>query len=296
MNNEIGLVILTHNRPHFAQALWNQLYDNVKDIGISHTIIVNDGKPIFVDSSNKWTTDITDTRLEFHEVVIHQNEVNLGIGKSKNIGLRYLMEQGCKHLFLLEDDVVVKNINVFQKYIDTSRTTGIQHLNYGPGSPFNRKQIQSFDLHNRHELSTDSTPNPKLVIDYGTSKIALYEHSVGMFSYFTRAIIEEVGYMDEQFVNAWEHVEHTYRIIKAGGHPPFWTFADISDSDDYLGSQKEAISESTTSKNQDAWLKNVYEGRELYKSKHGYYPNTTPLASKEEVIESLKNIKTKWKI
>jgi cysteine synthase len=59
------------------------------------------------------------------------------------------------------------------------KASGIHHFNYGPGSPFNRKQtIQNFDLHNRHLLDQYTEPNPKLVVDYGKAKVSLFEHTI----------------------------------------------------------------------------------------------------------------------
>lgn len=44
-----------------------------------------------------------------------------------------------------------------------------------------------------------------------------------------------VGLMDEMYINAVEHIEHTYRLMKFGyccGR--FWAFPDIADSEKYL--------------------------------------------------------------
>jgi GT2 family glycosyltransferase len=112
-----------------------------------------------------------------------------------------------------------------------------------------------------------------------------------MLSFFTRNVIEKVGYFDERFFNAWDHVDHTYRIIKAGYHPPFWWFADIENSHEYIEEAKEAITKSAIAKDSQEWIENVHKGRELYLQKHGHYPNQPPISSKEEVIQTLKKIK-----
>jgi hypothetical protein len=188
--------------------------------------------------------------------------------------------------------MLILDKTVFDKYIAASKVSGIQHFNYGPGSPFNRKQvIQNFDLHNRHLLDQHSAPNPRLVVDYGDVKVALYEHTVAMFSFFTKEVLEKVGYIDEEYYNAWEHVDHTYRIIKAGYHPPFWWFADIANSERYLTEAPGAIDNSSIANKSDQWQKNVYEGREIYLRKHGHYPNQPPYVSRQEVINTMKKLK-----
>jgi hypothetical protein len=44
-----------------------------------------------------------------------------------------------------------------------------------------------------------------------------------------------VGLMDEMYINAVEHIEHTYRLMKLGYCCGcFWAFPDIADSEEYL--------------------------------------------------------------
>lgn len=286
MAEKIGVGIVTCNRPHYLKGLLDSI---PQECGIDELIIVNDGIPLSKDVASMGNG------YDFSYVAWLQNNVNLGVGKSKNRALKYLYEKGCDYIFLIEDDMVILDPAVFQQYIEGSKVSGIQHFNYGPGSPFNRKQtIRDFDLHNRHLLSQDTEPNPKLILDYKTCKIALYEHTVAMFSFFTREIIEKVGYIDEQFYNAWEHVDHTYCIIKAGYHPPFWWFADLANSHELLTEAPGAIDNSSIANKTEQWQKNVYGGRELYLKKHGHYPNQPPYVSKEEVIDTIKQIKNNY--
>lgn len=267
---KIGIGIITCNRIDFLK----QLLESIADCSWSDLIIVNDGNKL---------------DLGGYSYYIHNNEKNLGVGKSKNIAMKHLLDKGCDYIFIIEDDMIVLDTTVFDKYIEASKVSGIHHFNYGPGSPFNRKQtIQNFDLHNRHLLDQQSEPIPKAIIDYGSCKISLFEHTVAMFSFFTREVLEKVGFIDEDFYNAWEHVDHTYRIIKAGYHPPFWWFADIYDSHKLLTEAPGAIDNSSIANKTEQWEKNVYGGREIYKEKHGHYPNQPPYVTKEQVIQTIK--------
>jgi GT2 family glycosyltransferase len=272
---KIGVGIITCNRPDYLRNLLNTIpYSKINEL-----VVVNDGSPI------------NDFDLSFG--VWLDNPKNLGVGKSKNKAMKYLYDKDCDYIFIIEDDMLIKNGEIFDKYIKAFKLSGIHHFNYGPGSPFNRKQtIQNFDLHNRHLLDQHSEPNPKIVIEYSKDlKIALYEHTVAMFSFFTREVLEKVGYIDEEFYNAWEHVDHTYRIIKAGYHPPFWWFADLADSTEYLTEAPGAIDNSSIANKSEQWAKNVYGGREIYLRKHGHYPNQPPFVGKEEVIQIIKKLK-----
>ena len=275
--SKIGVGIITCNRLDF----FKNCLESVLPCSLDELVIVNDG------------SDTEEFRgIDKGPGVVLQNSVNLGVGKAKNRALKHLVDRGCDYIFLLEDDMLILDKTVFDEYIAASEVSGIQHFNYGPGSPFNRKQvIQNFDLHNRHLLDQHSAPNPRLVVDYGDVKVALYEHTVAMFSFFTKEVLEEVGYIDEEYYNAWEHVDHTYRIIKAGYHPPFWWFADIANSERYLTEAPGAIDNSSIANKSDQWQKNVYEGREIYLRKHGHYPNQPPYVSRQEVINTMKKLK-----
>lgn len=224
-----------------------------------------------------------------------EHKENKGVGVSKNDLLRLaLSKPEVEHIFLLEDDMLVIDPDVFNVYVKSAMKSGIYHLNYGPGSPFNRKQDFEFDLHNRHECKHDTPLNPKLKVDYGDGvELWFYEHTVAMLSYFHRSVLEEVGLHDENFYNAWEHVDLTYRIIKAGHHPPFWFFADVANSDKLISEAPNAIADSTIAKDTKQWEENVYGGREIYRKKHGHYPNQPPFSSREDALRSIKILKRK---
>lgn len=283
MAEKIGVGIITCNRPQYLKGLLDSM---PVDCGINELIVVNDGAPLSEDVAS------LGAGYDFTHIPWLQNEVNIGVGKSKNRALKYLYDKGCDYLFLIEDDMIIKDATVFKQYINAYKESGIHHFNYGPGSPFNRKQvIQNFDLHNRHLLSQDTDPNPKMILEYKTCKLALYEHTVAMFSFFTKDVIEQVGYIDERFYNAWEHVDHTYCIIKAGYHPPFWWFADLANSHELITEAPGAIDNSSIANKTEQWQKNIHNGREVYLQKHGHYPNQPPYVSKEQVIEIVKKLK-----
>lgn len=278
MTGKIGVGIITCNRLDY----FRRCYQSMPFQKIDELIIVNDGD-VFTEKDKEFVNE------KLH--VIAQHSRNKGVGISKNDALKFLLGQDCEHIFLFEDDMIVKDSNVFDIYIKASKVSGIRHFNYGPGSPFNRKQDpgQRIELDTRHLLKQDSPPNPRLVIDYGNNiRIALYEHTVAMFTYFHRTVLEAVGLHDDQFYNAWEHVDLTYRIIKAGFHPPFWWFADVVDSDKLICEAPGAIDNSSIANKKEEWYKNVYGGREKYLAKHGHYPNQPPIYSEEQVIRILK--------
>jgi GT2 family glycosyltransferase len=275
MTDKIGVGIITCNRPEYLRKLMNSLVPCEKDI--DELVVVNDGSPI--------------TQFDLSQGTWIDNKENLGVAKSKNIAMQHLLDHACTHIFIIEDDVEILDRAVFQKYIEASKLTGILHFNFGPGTPFNRIQSINGDVHNRHLLDQNSKPNPRIIVDYNNIQIALYTHIAGTFSYFHKAVLNKVGLIDEQFYNAWDHVEHTYRIIQKGYHPPFWWFADLSNSDQLLTIQSAALDNSAIAKSKE-WYDNLRQGMEKYKRKHGWIPNQTPHTDQRDVLEFLRNLKS----
>jgi len=276
MNNKIGLGIVTCNKPdRLAQSGATVPVDMLDEI-----VIVNDGEPY--DSYPI-------------ECKVIQHKKNMCVGVAKNSAMRHLMQAGCDHIFIMEDDVIIKDPRVFKAYIEAAEKSGIWHMNYALQGPANRKQVtqQPMNVEKRHELDQESEPNPRAVIDYDGTDIAFYPNSVGAFSYFYRGVIKAVGYHDEKFKNAWEHVEHTYRIIKAGLHPPFWWFADIANSGEYLTDIPGCIENSTIAHTPE-WMSNFQQGMAWFKYKHQSTPQELPDTPSEQVLAKLDFIKNHY--
>ena len=254
---KIGVGIVTYNRFELVRKCYNSLPKEL----IDEIVIVSDGEPLPFDISKG---------------VILQNDTNLGVGKSKNRALQYLKDKNCDYYFLIEDDIFIKNPEVFQKYIDTYLVTGIHHLNYSQHGMMNKSW-------------PGGKPAPKLVIDCKKLSVVLYTHCVGACSFYTKECIDKVGLIDERYFNACEHVDHTYEIIKAGMHPPFWYFADIENSWEYLGDEEWSIEKSTISSRPNH-KQMMSEADRVFVQKHGCVPTQIPLASVSEVASYFKNL------
>ncbi|WP_051526789.1 glycosyltransferase family 2 protein [Alkanindiges illinoisensis] len=202
-DEKIGVAIITYNRPDGLEKLFNSLPHEFIDC----FIIINDGKPI--------VSDIIPAQY------ISNNIHNLGVGKSKNKALKYLMDNQMDHYFIFEDDVHIINQEIFHAYIQASKTTGIHHFNSA--------------LHVAENKKSNGQPNPLIKIIYPNDvKISFYFTCCGVFSYYSKKCLLTVGLMDEQFFNAAEHIDHTLRCSQMNMHSDFWYFADISDSYIYL--------------------------------------------------------------
>jgi len=257
MSNKIGLGIMTYKRPDY----FKKIFASVPKEAVHELVVVNDGTP--------YDFDIDATLI--------QHETNKGIGVSKNDAMKHLLERGCEYIFLMEDDIIIKDSSVFERYINASKETGIQHFNYSQHGLMNK-------------FPNSETPNPRVKIDYKNDvSVELYPHCVGAFCFYTKKCLDKVGLMDENFFNATEHLEHTYNIIKNDMHPPFWWFADIANSNKYLADIPWSVSTSTISSS-PKHNETVLRGLNYFHKKHGEELLKIPSLSITEVQNKLKNI------
>ncbi|WP_147198515.1 hypothetical protein AAGQ96_12635 [Pantoea sp. MBD-2R] len=260
---KIGVGIVTYNRKPGLLKLYQSLPRDIIDT----LIVVNDG-----DYYPELAT------LDCH---LHHNEVNQGVGRSKNIALRYLQEQQVDHFFLIEDDIYVKNPAVFERYITLSARTGVQHFN--------------FSQHGDKNITADGQPRPRYVMNYGDFYMPLYPACVGAFCYYSKACLEKAGLMDEIYYNAVEHLDHTYGIIKAGLHPSYHYFPDIENSGDYLGDEGWSPQQSTISGKLSSRAISLVAAT-YFKEKHGCLPPEFPVVSHDAVKRELNTLKRRFAV
>ena len=98
-------------------------------------------------------------------------------------------------------------------------------------------------------------------------QLLCYPQLTGAFSYYSREAVEKGGYMDENFRNALEHVEHTYRLAAAGYTLPFWYFADHPLNCEFFEEQPQAIEKSVI--RHGDWENNYERAKSYWISKHG---------------------------
>lgn len=257
MSNKIGVGIVTCNRQDFFEKCINSIPD------IDTLVVVNDGKP-YPDSAYP---------SKVKEVI--QHPTNKCVGVSKNQALRYLIQDGCDYLFLIEDDMIIKNPEVFNVYINTGKTTGLGRLSFGYHGPANK---------------INGVPSARTIIEYPNNiKIALNRHSVGSFCYYAKGIVKNIGYIDEKYQNCWEHIDHDVMAIKAGFLPAYWWWPDVADSYEYIDELACSEVNSVIRKTQE-WHKNMQMGAMWFKHKHEFLPTQVPDVTLNEVKEELKKI------
>lgn len=292
INNEtIGVGIVTYNRPDNFDRLFQSLLP-CRDI-IDRLVIVQDGSKND-DGGVSYIGGCLDQwgGKGYQSMTIKYGR-NQGVAKCKNDCFDYLLNGSvhclwkgsdpCDHMFLIEDDMILKDPKIFEKYIEASKVSGIQHMMFGYHGPANKNGISK------------GLPCPRLVINYSDDvAVALNRHCVGAFCYYSRAALEQCQMIDEKFKNAFDHVSHSYEIALKGYSTPYWWWADLANSMDYIEEQMCSEESSTikTPERMTEWRNNIEESMNYFKEKFGvmpFGPHGVPDIPESEVLTFLKS-------
>jgi hypothetical protein len=254
--SKIFVSILTYNRPDY----YKQVISSIPRHKIDFLHTVNDGERFYVNSND------VDS--------VCYNQEQLGIAKSKNKALQFALDNGYEHIFLIEDDVLIKDENVFDVYIKHANTFGIHHLNFLKIAG-NEKTIKYI-----HEA-----PNG--------CALGFYHNPQGAFQYYNASIIKKLGFFDENFKNAFEHVSHEYTLSLAKVVPPFWMFPDVLDSEKYL-TTIEGSDENSTITNVGKYKENVQQSAEYFVKKHGLFTTQIHQPSINELKKTLMHLESNY--
>jgi GT2 family glycosyltransferase len=255
-SQKIGVAIITYNRPEY----YKKVLERIPRHKINYLVVINDGENAYGDHKDA-------------DFVIH-NKTQLGVAKSKNKAIKELINLECEHLFLIEDDILIKNENVFEEYIKAANSTGIHHLCFEKVAG-NEKSLKYI-----HE-------QPDGV------KVGFYHNPQGAFMYVNAKLIKKLGYFDEDYTNAFEHIDFAYNLIQKKVAPPFWYFPDIYNSDEYLEEIK-GSSESSTITNKEKYQENWQKSAEYFTKKWGYFTNTIQDVGVKKLLKSLINLQINY--
>lgn len=255
----VGVGVITCNRSD----MYKICIDSIQEEWYDELVTINDGEDIEVSKGDYIKTSGGE-----------------GVGKAKNKALKYLLDKGCDYIVLVEDDMKFTD-NIFAAYIDAYKKTGIHHFMFAYHGPANKAGISY------------GKPVPRLIFDYGPFdevRIALNRHCVGAVTFYTKESLEKVGLYDEQYTNAFEHVDHSYMLAKQGFSTPYWWWADLANSLDYVQEQK-CSEESSAIRPRNDWQSNIQTAANIFVSKHGVSPVSVPDTARDEVINIIKNFR-----
>ena len=264
IKEKIGVGIITCDR----NEMFNVCFESLNDEWYDELVVVDDSKK--------------EGPHERKGVEFIRTEGGEGVGKAKNKAFEHLLDKGCDYIILVEDDMKFKG-NLFEQYINAYKKTGIEHFMFAYHGPANK------------EMVSGGPPRPRKVVDYYKFKISLNKNCVGAVCFYTRNCLEKVGLFDENYTNAFEHVDHSYELSKQGFTTPYWWWPDIANSLDYV--EEQACSEQSSAIRPRAdWQTNINESWSYFENKHGIGPTSVKDTSFQNVSEYLKIKKSKSKV
>ena len=249
----IGLGIVTYQRPDYFKQCVDSVVQNALET-VDVCFAYNDGSKVGA-SDYRRIYKALDPRIKYR-----YNPKNQGVAHSKNYLLKRMMDAGCDYMFIIEDDILIKSPKAITEYIRLSKESGIEHFLFAHHGPANIGML--------------------FMSEKG---VDLYTACVGAYCMYTRQVIEEVGYFDEEMFNAMEHVEHTFRIARAGYSTPIPTFPDLTKSREYLEEIPGSIDNSSIKARLD-WTPNIIMALERWKEKDPEFPYAEKLIKIKEEL------------
>lgn len=178
----ISISITTFNRPEVLE--WSlRHFSKYKTFYDSDIVIVDDNSSHKIHLKNEAV-------CKKYGFKYFYNTTREGIAKSKNIGLKYFKDK--EFYILFDDDCFPKSDNYDLTFIEAFQKTGIEHFVYTKEVDY----IRSILKNEMYEV---------------------FESCFGMCLFFTKNIIDNIGYFDEEFgMYGYEHAEMSQRAFLNG--------------------------------------------------------------------------------
>jgi glycosyltransferase involved in cell wall biosynthesis len=173
------------NRPEYCERAVKSVRKHLTEV-VDHIVVVNDGS----DAKHNGAYRRVEKAVQSFGGNYVPLEVNGGVAKAKNTGIRYLLnERKCDVIFVMEDDLIIQSSDAVTEYLRVMQDTGVSHFAFAHHGPAN-------------------IGGPVETV----GEVEYYGHSVGAWTMFTADDLNEYGLLDEQFHNSMEHVEHEIRL------------------------------------------------------------------------------------
>ena len=223
----VGITICSLNRPEYAEKCVKSVRKHLTNV-VDHIVFVNDGS----DPKHNGSYRRVEKAVQSMNGTYIGCDVNGGVAVAKNIGIRLLLSKDCDWIFTLEDDILIKSPKAVTEYIRIAEDAGVTHMSFAHHGPANAGGLP---------VGADGD------VEY-------YFHSIGAWCLFSRDDLIKHGLFDENFVRAWEHVEHELRL----GIEPH-RFPDIAGSSEYLQEIPNSIEHSSIRPLPD-WSQRIRDG------------------------------------
>lgn len=253
---KIGVGIVTYNSEDYYKALYESLpFDRFNTL-----VTVNGGKKYKDTYKGNWI----------------QHSENVYPSVCRNDCINFLLQRSCEHIFIIEDDMILKSSEIFDTYIQASKESGLKYFSFVSTS---------------WESGSPAGRIPRLTVEYKNNiSISFYKNMCNEFTYHHKTCYEKVGLYDTNFRDPFD-IDLAYRESRQDYAAPFWWFADITDSDKFIMNNPNAVSRLQGQRADGSREQRIQKEWNYFVKKHGIMVNQIPDVNKDWVITKLKKIK-----
>ena len=253
---KIGVGITTYN----SEDYFKSLYETLPLEKINELVVVNGGDKYKNEYKSNWI----------------QHYKNCYPSVCRNDCINFLLQRSCEHIFIIEDDMLLKSSDIFDKYIQASKESGLKYFSFVSTS---------------WESGEPGKRTPRLTVEYKNNvSISFYKNMCNEFTYHHKSCYEKVGLYDTNYRDPWD-IDMTYRESRQDYAAPFWWFADITNSDNLIRNNPNAVSRLQGERVDGSREQRIQKEWEYFIKKHGIMVNQIPDVHKDWVITKLKQIK-----
>jgi len=191
---KIGVIIVTFNGMQWIEKCLKSTLNSSKQV------------EVIVIDNNSTDGTVSYIKKQYPEVIVLEQETNLGFGKANNLGMSYALRNNCDYVFLLNQDAYLE-VDTIYRMIEVHKN----NLHYGVLSPIH--------LNGKGDK-----------LDKNFSNYISYNKSTNFYSDFILNNVKETPY-EVPFVNAaaWLIPKSTLKLV--GGFDPL--FFHYGEDDNY---------------------------------------------------------------
>ncbi|MEX0610404.1 MAG: glycosyltransferase family 2 protein [Balneolaceae bacterium] len=182
---------------------WNNYEDSYRCIESVQKVNYANYKIVLVDNAST-DSSCHKLKLDFPEVLIIENEINLGYSGGNNKGIELALVEKAQFIWVLNNDTTVSK-NTLKELLSTmkkDKDSGIAGCKILNTEPLNEVQVYGGGRVNYFLGTQKSLTKKSLGLNYisGTSLFMKSE------------VVGKVGKLDEDFFMYWEDVEFSHRV------------------------------------------------------------------------------------
>ncbi len=206
MKKTIYAIILNYNNAKETNECIDS-FNTIEDFDIKLIVVDNASEENCVNEVKKHIGSFTNIKLI-------ETGANLGYAGGNNVGLHYAIDQGAEYIAIVNNDVVVNrdSFNECVKILDADSNVafvGPAILEYGSNVIQYTGGTVDFDR------LTSPHMNSKMKYQKEDRQISC-DYVGGACMMFKREIINEIGYIPEEYFLFWEETEWCYKAKKIG--------------------------------------------------------------------------------